>query len=114
MEGQDTLLWSIQQVRCTSNSIQKYVPYCLCLCTHPTNTHTQSGFCLKYVHIVLLIFPPYLLIRYGHALSVNVEGQDTLHAHTHTDTYVCSTHMHTHDGAEDGDRDIGLRGVIEV
>ena len=38
---------------------------------------------------------------------MNVEGQDTLHAHTHTDTYVCSTHMHTHDGAEDGDRDIG-------
>ena len=56
---------------------------------------------------MLLIFPPYLLIRYGHALSVNVEGQDTLHAHTHTDTHVCSTHMHTHDGAEDGDRDIG-------
>ena len=32
------------------------------------------------------------------------------HAHTHILTHVY-THMHTH---EDGDRDIGLWGVIEV
>ena len=38
------------------------------------------------------------------------------HMHTRTVHTFTLTHtlIHTHDGAEDGDRDVGLQGVIEV
>ena len=43
-----------------------------------------------------------------------VLGLQGEHVHTLLLTHTWYTHTHTHDGAEDGDRDIGLQGVIEL